>query len=120
MQVLFPVVEVDATLAIDTAAFGTMRIDRNPNVTNPGKSIIIGIRPEHLRACADGQGLIRAKLELYEHLGEHVLVHMLTEDGMDFIAKMEAVPETPKGGYIEFTADPALVHTFDKASGLRT
>ncbi len=83
-------------------------------------ALIIGIRPEHLRACADGQGLIRAKLELYEHLGEHVLVHMLTEDGMDFIAKMEAVPETPKGGYIEFTSEPALVHTFDKATGLRT
>ncbi len=83
------------------------------------ESAIVGIRPEHLRVCAEGQEAIRAKLELVEHLGEHVLVHMIADDGTEFITKMEKPPQTARGDYIAYSADPSLVHQFDKASGQR-
>ncbi len=62
---------------------------------------------------------MNGKLELIEHLGEHVLVHLLAEDGTEFITKMEQPPEQARGDMIAFTADPAKAHAFDKATGKR-
>jgi len=81
--------------------------------------IIVGIRPEHMRACEAADAMIHARFELLEHLGEHVLLHLACEDGTEFIAKMERPPEAAKGDMLSFRADPAVIHVFDKASGLR-
>jgi len=80
---------------------------------------IVGIRPEHLRACAEGTGLIRAKLELVEQLGEYALAHLITDRGVEFIAKMERPPAVAKGGYICFDADEQRIHHFDAKTNAR-
>ena len=80
---------------------------------------IVGMRPEHMRICSEGDAIVRAKLELIEHLGEHVLMHLICDDGTEFIAKSERPPADGKGNYLNFNADPALIHRFDKESGLR-
>lgn len=81
--------------------------------------LVIGVRPEHLRVCASGEGIVAAKLELFENLGEHVLAHLVAEDGTEFIAKMEEPPAVSKGDVMEFRADAGFIHIFDKATGLR-
>ncbi|TCK99276.1 multiple sugar transport system ATP-binding protein/alpha-glucoside transport system ATP-binding protein [Shimia isoporae] len=78
---------------------------------------IIGIRPEHFRICDPSEAVISAKLELLEHLGEHVLIHLIADDGTEFIAKSETPPTAQKGEYLPLTADVGRVHFFDKASG---
>lgn len=83
------------------------------------KDLTIGIRPEHLRLCAEGNGVVRAKLELLEHLGELVLLHLIADDGTEFIAKAESPPIASKGDYLNFTAESALIHQFDRETGLR-
>ncbi|SNZ19159.1 ABC transporter ATP-binding protein [Cohaesibacter gelatinilyticus] len=80
---------------------------------------IVGIRPEHLKVANGQDAVLNGKLELIEHLGEHVLVHLLAEDGTEFITKMEQPPEQARGDMIGFTADPAKAHAFDKATGKR-
>ncbi len=80
---------------------------------------IVGIRPEHLRQCEIGSGLISARLELVEQLGEYSLVHMIGDNGLEFITKMEHPPSVNKGDTLEFTARDELVHLFDRKSGAR-
>ncbi|MHA1555003.1 MAG: ABC transporter ATP-binding protein, partial [Alphaproteobacteria bacterium] len=80
---------------------------------------VIGIRPEHLRPCRDDEALVRAKLELVEQLGEYALAHMISEGGVEFIAKMDRPPEMERGGYMNFCADGDVVHIFDEATGHR-
>jgi len=82
-------------------------------------ALIIGIRPEHLRLCDEADAMIRAKLDLVENLGEHCLVHLVCDDGTEFIAKTEKPPTVEKGAYLSFSAGTELVHTFDRATELR-
>ena len=80
---------------------------------------IIGIRPEHLHPCDPGDALITAQLELVEQLGEYVLLHMQTDQGVDFTAKSEHPPEVAKGGIIGFTTRASRIHLFDRNSRAR-
>ena len=84
-----------------------------------GDDTIIGIRPEHLRRAEGDNVVVKARLELVEHLGEHALVHLICEDGTEFIAKSEKPPAEKTGEVIGFTASRDLVHFFDGASGER-
>ena len=79
----------------------------------------IGVRPEHLRSCVAGKALFSARLELVENLGEYALAHLLTDDGVEVIAKMDSPPQTAAGGMIHLTAAKGQLHCFDEATGLR-
>lgn len=84
-----------------------------------GAERIIGIRPEHLRPCAPGDGLLEARLELVEQLGEMALAHMIGGGETEFIAKMSEPPPQRKGEAIHFAADAGRIHLFERESGLR-
>ncbi len=47
------------------------------------------------------------------------LVHLITANGTEFIAKTEKPPAEEKGSIIGFTVNPELAHYFDRESGLR-
>jgi multiple sugar transport system ATP-binding protein/alpha-glucoside transport system ATP-binding protein len=82
-------------------------------------NVTVGIRPEHLRRTDGDDVVISAKLELIEHLGEYALVHLICEDGTEFIAKSEHPPTEKAGETLHFTCKPELVHVFDKETGAR-
>jgi len=79
----------------------------------------VGLRPEHLVPVTDGTAVIEGRLELVENLGEYALVHLVSQAGVEFIAKTEKPPAATKGETVAFTINPELVHVFDRASGLR-
>lgn len=79
----------------------------------------VGLRPEHLVPASDATAVIKGRLELVENLGEYALVHLVSQSGVEFIAKTEKPPAEEKGEMIGFTIKPELVHVFDKATGLR-
>jgi ABC-type sugar transport system ATPase subunit len=79
----------------------------------------VGLRPEHLSEAGSGPSVIEGKLELVENLGEYALLHLVTETGVEFIAKTEKPPAQAKGSTIGFAIKPQLAHFFDKVSGLR-
>ncbi|MEP3347161.1 MAG: sn-glycerol-3-phosphate ABC transporter ATP-binding protein UgpC [Litoreibacter sp.] len=72
----------------------------------------LGIRPEHLIATDAAGALISGKLDLVEQLGEYALAHLITEDGSEFIAKMETPPTEAYGDTLHFTAIPERQHVF--------
>ena len=78
--------ETGDTLTIEAAAFDTMQIDRNPNVTHPGKDIIIGIRPEQLEIKTekpeDYPATVQGKVINVAFYGENVHYHV-SVDGHD-------------------------------------
>lgn len=80
---------------------------------------IIGIRSEHLRLCAPEEAMITARFEIVENLGELALVHMKTDDGVEFIAKLETPPNVSNGDELHFAFLEEKAHVFDKATGVR-
>ncbi len=79
----------------------------------------VGLRPEHLTITDAASAVVSGKLDLVENLGEYAMVHLVTETGVEFIAKTEKPPAADKGDTIGFTIKPELAHYFDKTSGLR-
>ena len=79
----------------------------------------VGLRPEHLTVTNDAGAVVSGRLELVENLGEYCLVHLVSKSGVEFIAKTEKPPLTPKGEMIQFTVKSELVHVFDTETGLR-
>jgi multiple sugar transport system ATP-binding protein/alpha-glucoside transport system ATP-binding protein len=79
----------------------------------------VGLRPEHMVICDAADAVVEGRLELVENLGEYALVHLVSESGIEFIAKTEKPPVVEKGGTIGFTIKPELAHYFDINSGLR-
>ena len=79
----------------------------------------VGLRPEHMVPCDAASATVQGKLELVENLGEYALVHLITETGVEFIAKTEKPPAQAKGETISFSVKPELAHYFDKETGLR-
>ena len=80
---------------------------------------IIGIRAEHLRLCSSEETCITARFEIVENLGELALVHMKTDDGVEFIAKLETPPDVSNGDELHFCFSEEKVHVFDKKTGAR-
>lgn len=78
----------------------------------------VGIRPEHLRQCDAGEAALSGRLELVEQLGEYALAHLISENGVEFIAKMEKPPVQKYGETLGFVTDYTLAHVFD-ADGQR-
>jgi len=84
-----------------------------------GDDIEVGFRPEHLTVTDSANAVVEGSLELVENLGEYALVHLLTESGVEFIAKTEKPPAVPKRSTVSFGIKPELVHRFDISSGAR-
>jgi len=79
----------------------------------------VGLRPEHLDMTTAAKAVVEGKLELVENLGEYALVHLLSREGVEFIAKTEKPPAAAKGEMISFGIKPELAHFFAKETGLR-
>ncbi len=98
----------------DLTQSGNAKLGRD---VEPGMQV--GLRPEHLSITDNSNSVVEGTLELVENLGEYSLVHLRTSSGVEFIAKTEKPPETPKGTVISFTVKPELAHFFDTESGGR-
>ncbi|MBF7144875.1 MULTISPECIES: ABC transporter ATP-binding protein [Pseudomonas] len=66
----------------------------------PGDSLTLGLRPEHLYANGQGDARIAATAVVVEHLGGETFTHAVTGDGQEFTVKGE--------GHLPVTAGQAL------------
>jgi multiple sugar transport system ATP-binding protein/alpha-glucoside transport system ATP-binding protein len=82
-------------------------------------AVDIGIRPEHLKQCTKEKALLSGKLDVLEQLGDHVLAHMVTEQGEEFIAKFETIGNVKHGEMLHFEAMASNIHFFDQKTGSR-
>ncbi|HEX8740584.1 MAG TPA: sn-glycerol-3-phosphate import ATP-binding protein UgpC [Casimicrobiaceae bacterium] len=83
-----------------------------------GRAVTIGIRPEHLVPCGEGEAALRGPVELVEQLGADVLVHVTHGSGT-VIARLPHGQSPAAGSLCSLRADPARVFAFDAESGKR-
>ena len=97
---------------------GTARAPVVAGSVKPGDVVTLGIRPEHLRVAASGEGTLSAAVQLVENLGDHAIVHLDREqqDGGRVLAKLEKAP-VGEAQPLSFELPPDDCHVFD-ATGL--
>ena len=83
------------------------------------EGVEIGIRPEHLKQCTKQKAIISGELEVIEQLGDHVLAHLVTKTGNEFVAKSETIGDSKVGDTMHFDAVARNIHFFDQATGIR-
>ncbi|HEY6405867.1 MAG TPA: sn-glycerol-3-phosphate ABC transporter ATP-binding protein UgpC [Ktedonobacteraceae bacterium] len=83
-----------------------------------GKKLTFGIRPEHLADVAllppeaQDHSTLEAPIEVVEHLGNELMVHMLTAD-TNIVARLDPHSSARAGGTIKLQVDTANIHLFD-------
>jgi sn-glycerol 3-phosphate transport system ATP-binding protein len=83
-----------------------------------GRTVIAGIRPEHLTLCAPTAAFFSGMLEMVEQLGADSLLHLAHNGGIVIVRVPQGVhPEA--GATLHAAADPARVHLFDAGTGAR-
>jgi multiple sugar transport system ATP-binding protein len=97
---------IDATVENGTAFSIPVRAEN-------GRTVIVGIRPEHLTHG----GSIAALVDVVEPIGHESIVYATAKGGEKLVAIFDP-DETPKvGETIGLSVDPARVHLFDAESG---
>jgi sn-glycerol 3-phosphate transport system ATP-binding protein len=83
-----------------------------------GKPVLLGIRPEHLVPCAEGDAMLTPEVDLIEPLGADILVYGQLAGGARVGARL---PSSSKVGLgkLPLRYDPAQVHYFDPETGKR-
>ena len=84
------------------------------------RDAVIGVRPEHLRVAAEGEGGVTGEVEVLEDLGADLYAHILVPGQDDpIIVRTEARKPPRRGEQILVTAAAEDLHLFDAASGDR-
>ena len=83
-----------------------------------GRSVTVGIRPEHFTACDERDAVVSGTVEMVEQLGADALVH-IAHGNNTVIARVPHGASPEVGSTFCVAADPARVFAFDAASGAR-
>ncbi|WP_018896479.1 ABC transporter ATP-binding protein [Rhizobium sp. 2MFCol3.1] len=110
------VVQADGSgLAID---LGTVKHTLPSNrQLQPGRKVTVGIRPEHIGITTTGQGTFDIPVDVVESTGSATFITAATTPELTIV---ETGRSTARGGEtIGVTIDPAQLHLFDDATGIR-
>src|SRR6186997_2974996 len=86
-----------------------------------GRDVLLGVRPEHLEPCAQGDASMTVDIDLIEPLGSDTLVygHIGAERTGARVAVRLHQSVDARTGHLPVRYDPARAHYFDPASGKR-
>jgi multiple sugar transport system ATP-binding protein len=107
-------------VVLHDGAFTVAVPDRLRDVVGPalGRSLIMGIRPEHLEIgeAGDGAASVRTTVDVVEFLGNEELLHLRAGDH-DLLALVDARHRVRPGDVLDLSMPLDQVHLFDDASG---
>jgi len=83
-----------------------------------GRTVVVGLRPEHMRLGAAGPSALSGSVEMIENMGSDSFVYASTAIGKVVVKTASPVTERPKD-QIFVGMDLKHVHVFDHRSGLR-
>ncbi|MBB3387406.1 multiple sugar transport system ATP-binding protein [Rhizobium sp. BK275] len=83
----------------------------------PGRRVTAGIRPEHIGITGQGQGSFDVPVEVVESTGSSTFITAATTPELTIVETGRGTVQP--GQTIGVTVDPAQVHLFDEASGVR-
>ena len=81
-----------------------------------GRRVTLGVRPEHLLPAA-GEGL-QARVDVVEPVGSEAFLH-LDFGGRALVSRLPPAALPEPGAQLRLRADPAHLHFFDPADGVR-
>jgi sn-glycerol 3-phosphate transport system ATP-binding protein len=85
---------------------------------DPGRTVSVGIRPEHFAPTDDAGAFVKGRVEMIEQLGADTLLHVA--HGVDHVIARVAQGVHPAvDSILSLAADPARVYIFDAATGAR-
>ncbi len=86
-----------------------------------GKTVVMGIRPEHIRVAGQNDAVIHARgtVDVYEMLGSEAIIYM-DQPGREeqLVIKTDAAESFRNGQPVAVVFDESLIHIFDKETGL--
>jgi sn-glycerol 3-phosphate transport system ATP-binding protein len=86
-----------------------------------GRDVLLGVRPEHLEPCAQGEAMMTVDVDLIEPLGSDTLVygHLGANGAGARVAVRLHQSVDARVGRLPVRYDPAQLHWFDPAGGKR-
>ena len=78
-----------------------------------GGSGELGLRAEHVRVCAAGEGQLSAVVDLVERLGERTLVYGRLKDGTAVVAEDAGASRVRMGDTVGLKVEGSAAHLFD-------
>jgi sn-glycerol 3-phosphate transport system ATP-binding protein len=86
-----------------------------------GRSVLLGVRPEHLEICAEGEALLEPEVDFIELLGSDSLVYGhigKSKESTRIAARLHASVK-PQDGHLPLNFIAENLHFFDPESGKR-
>ncbi|MDF0599618.1 ABC transporter ATP-binding protein [Psychromarinibacter sp. C21-152] len=83
---------------------------RHTGAAPEGRTVTLGIRPEHIALAEDG---LRAKVDMVEQLGGVSYLHVKLEDGSNVVVERHGLREALEGHTVGLTAEPDDILVFD-------
>ncbi|MET0575371.1 MAG: sn-glycerol-3-phosphate ABC transporter ATP-binding protein UgpC [Mesorhizobium sp.] len=99
-------------VAVDLGKVGTIKLPRGGHPDLVGKTVTVGMRPEHL-ALGEDKFSFEVTPGIVERLGIHTLAYCTLADGKNFVALFEGDPEINQGVSFTVGIDPAKCQLFD-------
>ncbi len=100
-----------ANVVVDLGKTGTIKLPRGGHAELVGKTVTVGMRPEHLSLDGGGFGF-EVTPGIVERLGIHTLAYCTLAGGQNFVALFEGDPEISQGVSFKVGIDPAKCQLF--------
>jgi ABC-type sugar transport system ATPase subunit len=100
-------------LSVDFGEAKPMSIPLGGTRAQPGDSVTLGIRPEHLGEGARYAMVLTGTVEAVEHLGEASYVHVRRDDGTLLTARSPGDSRAEVGARVSVSTDVDHLHLFD-------
>ena len=105
-------------LEASAIAIGEARLPMDRPAGEPGRPVLAGLRPEHLRLSDDGA--FAALIELVERLGADTILHArLNGADAPIVARIDGSRGPQLGETVRFAIHPEQLHLFDSDTGRR-
>ena len=118
-----PAMNVIPATVLATGAMTRLQLASGGEVTVPlptapemqGQPVHLGLRPEDLRLAGPGEATVAGRVSLVEQLGEVQMAYVEVA-GVEgpLVAKLPGTLDLAAGQTVALTADPALLHLFDR------
>ena len=98
------------TIALENADGQTLEARIGQDAVGEGRTVVVGVRPEHLELCEDG---VKVGVEMAEDLGGVSYLHTRTTDGTEIVVERRGARDNLNDRTVSLRAAPENVLVFD-------